>query len=157
MKKALVMRTRATHMVCKAAFLVAFAFIAAIAHSPASAQPAEAQAQADSFAFAPQRLSTDATSGRALRSSNPCTQADTSFLFDMARPSRIKPIPTPSISRTSPSSVTSTTRARRWLKRLVIQSDGSTSLSAKSTRAILIARSKRRCSPDLRTSGRAST
>ena len=56
-------------MVCKAAFLVAFAFIVAIAHSPASAQPAEAQAKADSFAFAPQRLSTDATSGRALRSS----------------------------------------------------------------------------------------
>ena len=68
MKKALVMITRETHMVCKAAFLVAFAFIAAVAHSSASAQPAEAQAQADSFALAPQHLSADATSGRALRS-----------------------------------------------------------------------------------------
>jgi hypothetical protein len=44
------------------------AFTAAIAVALASAQAAEPQAQIDSFAFWPQRL-TDATSGKTLRSS----------------------------------------------------------------------------------------
>ena len=64
-----VMRTRARHMGCSAAAFVAIAFSAAIAVPPASSQAADAQAQIDSFAFAPQRLTPDATSGKTLRSS----------------------------------------------------------------------------------------
>src|SRR6516164_1949228 len=50
------MRTRARHMGCSAAAFVAVAFTAAISIPPASVQAADAQAQIDSFAFAPQRL-----------------------------------------------------------------------------------------------------
>jgi hypothetical protein len=64
-----VMRTRARHVGCSAAAFVAVAFTAAIAIPPASVQAADAQAQIDSFAFAPQRLTPDATSGKTLRSS----------------------------------------------------------------------------------------
>ena len=56
-------------MGCSAAAFVAVAFTAAISIPPASVQAAEAQAQIDSFAFAPQRLTPDATSGKTLRSS----------------------------------------------------------------------------------------
>jgi len=56
-------------MGCSAAAFVAVAFTAAIAIPPASAQAADAQAQIHSFAFAPQRLSADATFGKTLRSS----------------------------------------------------------------------------------------
>jgi hypothetical protein len=55
-------------MGCGAVAFVAVAFTAAIAIPPASAQAADAKAQIDSFAFAPQRLILDATSGKALRS-----------------------------------------------------------------------------------------
>jgi plastocyanin len=61
------MRTRARYIGCSAAAFVAVAFTAAIAISPASAQAVDAQAQIDSFAFAPQRLIPDATSGKTLR------------------------------------------------------------------------------------------
>jgi hypothetical protein len=50
---------------------VVVAFTAGIAIPPASAQAADAQAQIDSFAFPPQRLIPDATSGKALRSAEP--------------------------------------------------------------------------------------
>jgi hypothetical protein len=50
------MRTRARHMGCSAAAFVAVAFTAAIAIPPSSVQAADAQAQIDSFAFLPQRL-----------------------------------------------------------------------------------------------------
>ena len=63
------MRTSARHMGCSAAAFVAVAFTAAISIPPASVQAADAQAQIDSFAFAPQRLTPDATSGKTLRSS----------------------------------------------------------------------------------------
>ena len=63
------MRTSARHMGCSAAAFVAVAFTAAIAIPPSSVQAADAQAQIDSFAFAPQRLTPDATSGKTLRSS----------------------------------------------------------------------------------------
>ena len=56
-------------MGCSAAAFVAVAFTAAISIPPASVQAADAQAQIDSFAFAPQRLTPDATSGKTLRSS----------------------------------------------------------------------------------------
>jgi hypothetical protein len=56
-------------MGCSAAAFVAVAFTAAIAIPPTSVQAADAQAQIDSFAFAPQRVTPDATSGKALRSS----------------------------------------------------------------------------------------
>jgi len=55
-------------MGCSAAAFVA-AFTAAIAIPPSSVQAVDAQAQIDSFAFAPQRLTPDATSGKTLRSS----------------------------------------------------------------------------------------
>jgi hypothetical protein len=48
---------------------LAIAFTAVIAVPPASAQAASAQAQTDSFPFAPQRLTPDATPGKTLRSS----------------------------------------------------------------------------------------
>jgi hypothetical protein len=79
------------------------------------------------------------------------------MLSDMARHSRIKPIPTPSISMTSPSSGISTKRARSWLKRLGMRSARLASLPAKSIRAISIVPSRRRYSPDLRTSKRRPT
>ena len=63
------MRTRARHVGCSAAAFVAVAFTAAIAIPPASVQAADAQVQIDSFAFAPQRVTPDATSGKTLRSS----------------------------------------------------------------------------------------
>jgi hypothetical protein len=63
------MRTRAKHTGCSAAAFAAVAFTAAIAVAPASTQAADTQAQIDSFAFAPQRLTPDATSGKTLRSS----------------------------------------------------------------------------------------
>jgi hypothetical protein len=63
------MRTSARHMGCSAAAFVAVAFTAAIAIPPASAQAADAQAQINSFGVAPQRLTSDATSGKTLRSS----------------------------------------------------------------------------------------
>jgi hypothetical protein len=64
-----VMRPRATRMGCIATAFVAVVF-AAVAVAPAApAQAADTQVQIDSFTFAPQRLSTDATSGRALRPS----------------------------------------------------------------------------------------
>ena len=47
---------------------VAVAFTAAIAIPHASVQAADAQTQIDSFAFAPQRLTPDATFGKTLRS-----------------------------------------------------------------------------------------
>ena len=56
-------------MGCSAAAFVAVAFTAAIAIPPASVQAADAQAQIDSFAFAPQRLTPEAMSGKTLRSS----------------------------------------------------------------------------------------
>ena len=56
-------------MGCSAAAFVAVAFTAAIAIPPSSVQAADAQAQIDSFAFAPQHLTPDATSGKTLRSS----------------------------------------------------------------------------------------
>ena len=62
-------RRRARHVGCSATAFVAVAFTAAIAIPPASVQAADAQAQIDSFAFAPQRLTPDATSGKTLRSS----------------------------------------------------------------------------------------
>src|SRR5215510_12007391 len=68
--------------------------------------------------------------------------------------SLIKPIPTPSISITSPSSETSTRRARIWPKHLATQSARLASLPAKSTRATSIVRLRRRHSPDLKTSKR---
>ncbi len=55
-------------MGCSAAAFVAVAFTAAIAIPPASAQAADVQVQIDSFGVAPQRLTHDATSGKALRS-----------------------------------------------------------------------------------------
>jgi hypothetical protein len=58
------MRTRARHVGCSAAAFVAVAFTAAIAIPPASVQAADAQAQIDGFALAPQRLTPDATSGK---------------------------------------------------------------------------------------------
>ncbi len=63
------MRTNARHMGCSAAAVLAVAFTAAIGIPAASAQTADAKAQIDSFAFAPQRLTPDATSGKTLRSS----------------------------------------------------------------------------------------
>ena len=63
------MRTRARYIGCSAAAFVAVAFTAAIAIPLASVQAADAQVQIDSFAFAPQRLPPDATSGKTLRSS----------------------------------------------------------------------------------------
>ena len=63
------MRTRARQVGCSAAAFVAVAFTAAIAIPPVSVQAADAQAQIDSFAFAPQRLTPEATSGKTLRSS----------------------------------------------------------------------------------------
>ena len=62
------MRTRARHVGCSAVAFVAVVFTAAIAIAPASVQAADARAQIDSFAFAPQRLTPDATSGKALHS-----------------------------------------------------------------------------------------
>ena len=59
------MRTRARQVGCSAAAFVAVAFTAAIAIPPVRA--ADAQAQIDSFAFAPQPLTPDATSGKTLR------------------------------------------------------------------------------------------
>jgi len=56
-------------MGCCAAAFVAVAFSAAIATPPVSVQAADAQAQIDSFAFAPQPPTPDATSGKTLRSS----------------------------------------------------------------------------------------
>jgi hypothetical protein len=56
-------------MGCSAAAFVLVAFIAAIALAPAASQAADVQAQIDSFSFAPQRLTSDATSGKALRQS----------------------------------------------------------------------------------------
>jgi hypothetical protein len=47
---------------------VAVAFTATIAIPHASVRAADAQAQIDSFAFAPQRLTPEATSGKTLRS-----------------------------------------------------------------------------------------
>jgi hypothetical protein len=61
------MRTRARQVGCSAAAFVAVAFTAAIAIPPLSVQAADAQAQIDSFAFAPQPLTPDATSGKTLR------------------------------------------------------------------------------------------
>ena len=61
------MRTRARQVGCSAAAFVAVAFTAAIAIPPVSVQAADAQAQINSFAFAPQRLTPDATSGKTLR------------------------------------------------------------------------------------------
>jgi hypothetical protein len=52
-----------------AAAFVAVAFTAAIAIPHASVQAADEQVQIDSFAFAPQRVTPDATSGKTLRSS----------------------------------------------------------------------------------------
>ena len=64
------MRARARHVDCStAAFVVVAAFTAAITIPHASVQAADAQAQIDSFAFAPQRLTPEATFGKTLRSS----------------------------------------------------------------------------------------
>ena len=63
------MRATARHAGCSTAAFVAVAFTATIAIPHASVQAADAQAQIDSFAFAPQRLTPEATSGKTLRSS----------------------------------------------------------------------------------------
>ena len=62
------MRTRARQVGCSAAAFVAVAFTAAIAIPPV--QAADAQAQIDSFVFAPQHLTPDA-SGKTFRSATP--------------------------------------------------------------------------------------
>ena len=63
------MRARARHVGCSTAAFVAVAFTATIAIPHASVPAADAQAQIDSFAFAPQRLTPEAMSGKTLRSS----------------------------------------------------------------------------------------
>ena len=56
-------------MGCSAAAVLAVAFTAAIGIPAASAQTVDAKAQIDSFAFAPQPPTPDATSGKTFRSS----------------------------------------------------------------------------------------